>query len=262
MKFLSFLSFCLLISLSGCVQDKPLNCDGLLFGIPNATTGLDNTKCKAICECKGFSNKEFSQADLNTLKTWELTDTIARLTSNPYNLAVPNTPDSVCAVKVIDLNAKLYTLENYITPDAALADGAILTHYDACGKCSTLKDFAVYAENIDIGADVRQCILDNLSAPFEDLVQCIEGLGFTKPCAQIWAYNAKNTQAECLGICLADTVYNKPDGSLSDCLQCDETKSGPVFKVVAGRTRRNTGIASSICRFCEEVQVVEHDYPL
>ena len=90
---------------------------------------------------------------------------------------------------------------------------------------------------------------------------CIEGLGFTKPCAQIWAYNSKNTQAECLVVCLSDTTYNKPDGSLSDCLQCDETKSGPVFKAVAGRTRRNTGIASSICRFCEEVQIIEHAYP-
>jgi len=33
----------------------------------------------------------------------------------------------------------------------------------------------------------------------------------------------------------------KPDGSLNDCLQCDEDKSGPNFKWFSGRTRYNFG---------------------
>ena len=63
--------------------------------------------------------------------------------------------------------------------------------------------------------------------------------------------------------CMADldAPYNNADGSLNDCLQCDEDESGAVFKAVAGRTRRNTGLASSICRPCSEVKPLIHDYP-
>lgn len=35
---------------------------------------------------------------------------------------------------------------------------------------------------------------------------------------------------------------------LNPCIQCDECASGPMFMKLAGRTRRNTGIASSILR--------------
>lgn len=38
------------------------------------------------------------------------------------------------------------------------------------------------------------------------------------------------------------------DGNLNECLQCDEDKSGPVFKYYSGRTRRNSGIRSEIDR--------------
>ena len=248
----------LLVFASACKKDSP--CKSLMFGIPNAKTGLSNDVCKPVCGCEDFVSASFTQDQLDALKTWVLLDTIAELSSNPYDSPVVTLPEAVCAVKVEDLNGKIYSLHNYNTPEEAFADGVVLTHYDACGKCSTLQDFTVYAENIDIGTDVRQCILDNFNSPFDTLVACIEGLGFTRPCAQIWAYNAKNTQVECLAVCLADTTYNKANGELSDCLQCDETKSGPVFKAVAGRTRRNTGIASSICRYCDEVQFIPHDY--
>jgi len=50
------------------------------------------------------------------------------------------------------------------------------------------------------------------------------------------------------------------DGKLNECLQCDEDRSGPVFKAVAGRTRRNSGIQSSIRRPADEVSPVAHDY--
>ncbi len=54
--------------------------------------------------------------------------------------------------------------------------------------------------------------------------------------------------------------YQLPDGALNPCLQCDEDRSGPVFKAVAGRTRRNTGIASALCRPCDEVSPLVHRY--
>lgn len=254
-------SLLLVVFLGSCNKDK-VDCSKQLFGKPVATTGLSNDQCQPLCACNGFYSTTFSPEDIAQLRTWTLVDSVALLTSNPYDFPAPNNPDSICAVVVQDLTLKSYSLASYESPKAALEDGAILTHFDACGKCSSLQDFTVYAENLDVGADVRQCILNNLNTPFDTLVACIEGLGFTKPCAQIWAYNAKNTQAECFAICISDTLYNNPDGTLSDCLQCDETKSGPIFKAIAGRTRRNTGIASSICRFCNEVQFVPHDYPL
>ncbi|MGB1018256.1 MAG: hypothetical protein ACPGVH_04245 [Chitinophagales bacterium] len=153
-------------------------------------------------------------------------------------------------------------METFKTKEEANAAGGIVTHYDACGACSTLKDLAVYAEKLDLGADVRLCTFYNLSNPIDSLIDCLEGIGLTKPCAQIWAYNAKNTQALCFDECISNNIYNNEDGTLSECLQCDEDKSGPIFKAEAGRTRRNTGIANAICRFCDEVQIVEHNYPL
>jgi len=52
----------------------------------------------------------------------------------------------------------------------------------------------------------------------------------------------------------------KADGTLNECLQCDEDRSGPVFKATAGRTRRNSGIRSSIARPDDQVSQVAHDY--
>jgi hypothetical protein len=53
---------------------------------------------------------------------------------------------------------------------------------------------------------------------------------------------------------------NLPDGSLNTCLACDETKSSLVFKKAAGRTRRGSGIVSSIGRDKDEVYPLVHDY--
>lgn len=50
---------------------------------------------------------------------------------------------------------------------------------------------------------------------------------------------------------MKDWILKTPDivdGKLNPCLECDETKSGPIFKYYSGRTRRNSGIVSSIPR--------------
>jgi len=54
--------------------------------------------------------------------------------------------------------------------------------------------------------------------------------------------------------------YHLPDGRLNDCLLCDEVQSGPVFKAVAGRTRRNSGLPNALCRPCSEVRPLVHAY--
>lgn len=247
----------LLFTLATCKEKK---CTNTLFGIPVSNTGLNASQCTPVCACDGIESKNFTIEELQLMREYTNTQTIAEILTNPYDEPIPTKAPGVCAVVIDDKVNKTYHLETFASKEAAIAAGAIVTHVDACGACSTLQDLAVYAENLDVGAAVRTCAFYNLSSPLDSLILCIENIGFTKPCAQIWAYNTKNTQAECFDVCISNNTYNNEDGTLSECLQCDETKSGPVFKAVAGRTRRNTGIANAICRFCEEVEVLEHQY--
>ncbi len=243
------------------MDPEPIPCEGSMFGIPIEATGLDNSICNTSCECIDFVSKDFTPEQLASLREWELIEPYEELTENPYESPLPYREPGVCAMVIEDLANKLYSLQQFSDAAAAEEAGAILTHHDACGLCSTLSDFATYAEDRDIGAAVRACALANLATPFDSLVSCIASLGFTLPCAQIWAYNTLNTRNHCFEVCITSNEYHNPDGTLSECLQCDEDISGPIFKAFAGRTRRNTGLASSICRFCDEVQAVEHDYP-
>jgi hypothetical protein len=67
-----------------------------------------------------------------------------------------------------------------------------------------------------------------------------------------------------MGICAATipTKHELPDGSLNACLACDEAKSGPTFKAVAGRTRRRSGLSSAIARPCLDEQGEPAIYPV
>jgi len=66
------------------------------------------------------------------------------------------------------------------------------------------------------------------------------------------------------GVCMRNWMSSEPstkaDRTLNECLQCDEDRSGPVFKATAGRTRRNSGIRPSIARPDDQVSQVAHDY--
>ncbi len=134
-------------------------------------------------------------------------------------------------------------------------------HPTTCGACSTLQDLAVYLERRDLTAPARRCGMKLVDA---HALACLEGLGFSHACAQIWLYDARNTRLDCFAVCLWSWLEGegpiRADGQLNDCLRCDEERSGPVFKAVAGRTRRNSGIRSSIPRPEEQVARVVHDY--
>jgi hypothetical protein len=77
-------------------------------------------------------------------------------------------------------------------------------------------------------------------------------------------YNIDNTRRQCFVVCAWSWITGEPptlpDGRLNACIQCDEDRSGPVFKATAGRTRRNSGIRSSIPRPADEIAPVVHDY--
>ena len=109
---------------------------------------------------------------------------------------------------------------------------------------------------------IRCAILSIISNKLAE--KCIKKQGFTTQCSEIWLYNSINTRKNCFWVCMKEeilhTPFNKPDGSLNDCLQCDEDKSGPIFKFYSGRTRRNSGITSSINRPKSEFYNMTHCY--
>ena len=169
-------------------------------------------------------------------------------------------PGTVCGIR-FEEDLVRYRLATFPSEAGAKAKGFAVTHLGPCGACSTLQDLAVYLERPDLTAPVRRCgVLPGEPAR----LSCLEALGFTRACVRIWEYDAENTRRECLGVCVVAWLQGAPptdsQGRLNRCLQCDEDRSGPVFKLVAGRTRRNSGIRSSIPRPDEEVANVVHDY--
>lgn len=237
---------------------------GALFGRPNANTGLTEAQCRPACGCgsEAWVSPEFDSFRLELLRRYTLDAPYAEITLDPYLASAPTVPDgAVCAVRVSEIEPYHYTLADYPSSAAAQSEGAYVTHHGICGVCSTLEDFAVYAEQPDLTAPVRDCGIR--SRDHAALITCLEALGFTTPCAQIWAFNTEHTRTACGATCLRllRAPYHEPDGTLNACLQCDEDESGAVFKAIAGRTRRNSGVASAMCRPCSETLPVAHDYP-
>jgi hypothetical protein len=238
----------------------------VLFGRPGSSTGLTAEQCQPRCSCGGvtWESPDYTEADRDALLAWQLVDPPAELTSDPYETAsIPEqNPREVCAVVSDASLPQSYRLRTFASREDAAASGAQVTHFGGCGLCSTLIDLAVYMRELDLTTPVRQCGLNHPAGPKEEHVECLLALGFTRPCAQIWYFNTLHTRMVCLDACLATLgdPYHLPDGGLNECLACDERLSGPVFKALAGRTRRNTGIASALCRPCKEVLAIEHHY--
>jgi hypothetical protein len=233
-----------------------------LYGRPNENTGLSADQCGPACPClEDWQAPEYTAADIDALEALQLTTAFDLLDADPYETPedFPLEETSVCAVMV---EGSEYSVQTFADDAAAEAAGAAVTHDGACGLCSPLQDLAVYMRQGDLTEPVRACGLMGLSGGEEAQLECLRELGFTEPCAQIWGYNTTHTRTMCLQVCLdlLDAPYHEPDGSLNACLQCDEELSGPVFKAVAGRTRRNTGLASALCRPCDEVRRVVHRY--
>jgi hypothetical protein len=119
------------------------------------------------------------------------------------------------------------------------------------------------------GADPPYQNYNNFDAAFECFKTplYLGGPGFTDECAYVWASNGANSALpkgdagdsctdECtalfgdpLGLLsdptTAPVVYNDKTCALVDCIDCDEESSGELFKMYAGRTRRNSGILTS-----------------
>lgn len=262
----------LLVLLFACSEPRAsvvlATCEGdTLFGAPNASTGLTAGQCGGSCVCGGepWTPPVYGDDDVAALLALQIDAPLDALTHDPYDDDLPalDADDpAVCGVLVDDEAPDRYALASYDTYGDAIDAGAHVTHTGRCGLCSTLQDLAVYMREPDLTAPVRQCGLDFLGGPMEDHIACLEALGFTRPCAEIWYWNTQHTKYDCTEVCFAalGDPYHLPDGSLNACLQCDEEQSGNTFKTIAGRTRRNTGLPNALCRPCEEVRPITHDW--
>lgn len=185
------------------------------------------------------------------------------------NRALAPEQAAVCGVRFNDESKIGYSLKTFANLDALQAEsGYQLTHYHACGACSTLQDLAIYGE-LDLTRMAKTC---SKRTTFADKLACMEAIGFTQACAESWAYNAVKTGQSCALICVAEYglvplltgTENKPpvddNGELNACLMCDERMAGPGFQFAAGRTRRNSGIVSEIDRPDEQIYSVPHHY--
>lgn len=239
----------------------------VLFGLPNEKTGLTDAQCRPVCDCEGrrFEPPRYDDAWIAALEARVLVTPMEAPTEDPYehpDAHVPQT-DKVCGVLPDAGTPGGYRLRTYDDAASAEADGAKVSHEGACGLCSTLADLVVYMRHPDLTDPVRACGMLGIGPGDDAMMACLRDLGFTEPCATIWFFNTKHTQARCMKDCMAlfDKPYHDENGDLNACLLCDEVESGPVFKSVAGRTRRNTGLPSSMCRPCQEVLAVVHEYP-
>lgn len=241
----------------------------VLFGMPDASTGLDESRCRPELVRPGlesFVPPTYDARTVEALRSRSLVDPLPLLPGDPYEnpALVPADTGGVCAVLAESGVPGGYRLQTFPDRAAAEASGGAITHTGACGACSSLQDLAVYLAMPNLGGPVRECALLSLTQGDQATLDCIAGLGFSAPCAQIWAFNSAHTRAACREVCLAalNDPNHLPDGSLNPCLTCDEEQSGPVFKAVAGRTRRNSGVPTAICRPPDEVAALVHDaYP-
>jgi hypothetical protein len=168
----------------------------------------------------------------------------------------------VCAISYQDDTTKstyiIQTWENYTLAEEA---GWYVTHETPCGACSTTVDLSIYMEKPDLTTPGIVCGLLGIGNESRG-IECFQQVGLTYDCAKIWYYNTVNSREKCLQECIASIGQPScdEDGNLNDCLQCDEDESGPIFKEYAGRTRRNSGLESSICRDDDEIVDIYHFY--
>lgn len=236
-------------------------CRGL-FGQPNDHSGVDESGCAETCECASGSSSYTALPLDHPMFQWIYENPPSSLLEDPYAESETEASDQrseVACVITPNPEGGRYRLD---TLSLSRADPHQVTHTGPCGACSSLQDLAVYAGQIDLTDPVRQCGLSGFTQGMEGHIECLEALGFSPACATIWYYNTVNTRTQCLTLCLKhlNDPYLDAEGQLNPCLACDEEESGPIFKALSGRTRRNSGLPSAICRPCDSVSPLTHPY--
>lgn len=241
---------------------------GALYGNPTASSGLTEDQCQPSCNCSALEYEaiDYTEDNLARLDRLVLLSGPDELTYNPYETPelFPLQESAVCAILLDEEVEDGYHLRTFESEQEALDAGGIVTHTGGCGLCSSMRDLLVYIRQPDLTNPVRQCAFKALSEGEEASQACLAELGFSDGCGEIWYYNTVNTREKCIGVCLTrmNDPHHLPNGSLNPCIQCDEDESGPVFKAVSGRTRRNSGLPVALCRPCDQVRSLDHRYDL
>lgn len=247
-----------------------------VVGIPNANIGQKDIGPDTCGQDRKILAAWYQSHGKTDLLLEPIPPLVLPTTPNPYDdPANPPLPPSqisgYCAMQwsntdddLDDTGSSLrkYRLADFPTIEAAIKANYTITHKGQCGSCSSLQDLGVYMGR-NLTAPTRKCGLQGLFSK-RMMTKCLKRLGFSDNCIPIWEYNIQNTRSKCFGICLKSWImnepFNLPDGSLNKCLQCDEDKSGPNFKYFSGRTRRNSGIPSSIHRPDSQIFHMDHCY--
>ncbi|KAL7566996.1 hypothetical protein ACA910_019923 [Epithemia clementina (nom. ined.)] len=164
---------------------------------------------------------------------------------------------SVCGIHYEESSCSSYKLQTYADKDLATGQGAFVTHLGACGVCSTTQDLAAFMKQMDMITASENCEV-KASAGQSSGRECFEALGFSSPCADLWANAARNNEKNCAFKCvvqdLQDTPFNgdSPTCSMNECLQCMEYNSAKTFQQFAGRTHASSGILSAVVRLCSD----------
>lgn len=176
--------------------------------------------------------------------------------------------EEVCGVKFIDAQKKKYKLQTFQSKYQAWESGYQVTHQFHCGACSSLRDLAAYIRHPNMTDKARKCSKKLSMAKTKNCYE--KEVGFSPLCSEAWAYNSWNTRKSCMKICLRDygfvktllgrfpASHNTSEGRLTDCVLCDELRSGPGFKYAAGRNRRGSGLTSAIEREEGELYDIDH----
>ncbi|EGC29556.1 hypothetical protein DICPUDRAFT_9842, partial [Dictyostelium purpureum] len=217
-----------------------------------------------------FNPPLYNQTVIDAFESKTLLNPLDDLDYNPYKIENYNytlNNSTVCGLYYTNPNDRsTYYLYNYTSAEEAVESGAYVTHLHHCGYCSTTKDLSSYMAHMDLTSPIRDCAIVTFVSE-EISLDCIQhSAGFTHNCALIWLYDALNTRKDCLDICLYDWIMHVPNNvpanstTLSPCIQCDEDKSGPIFKAVAARTRRDSGLKSAINRPPDSIYNITHYY--
>lgn len=165
------------------------------------------------------------------------------------------------------LCSRRYMVQSYPSREEAEADGAIVTHVGSCGVCSTTKDLAAFMSVKDITPAISKCLIKvtlfgiNLS----NLIECVQELGITFQCANLLSLNAINLSQNCALRCQNSLIMGEPNQGLapacelSDCLQCANEFTLPIFESFAGRDPHRSGILGGYAYPCTENVNITHE---
>ncbi len=143
-------------------------------------------------------------------------------------------------------------------------DTLSVVHCAKCGACSSETDMAIYkATRLNItqtAASVALGVFLGGEQAVHDGFR--DRLGFTDACNDCWTADVLCSQSHCKFTCLvqmlvggglSEMASSDIDGSLNDCIRCDERMCGPDFARCAGNNRRRAGIHSDIHRPTEQL---------